>query len=72
MSLIHVSFFLQIHVAATESYITGKNLHDVDALQAILSVLSDEIVPNLPPAAASIQYRKSLALNLFYKVSQCH
>ena len=33
-----------------------------------LETLDKEIVPNLPPAAASVDYRKSLAISLFYKV----
>ena len=33
-----------------------------------LELLGNEIVPNTPPAAASAQYRKSLAISLFYKV----
>ena len=33
-----------------------------------LESLGNEIVPNTPPAAASAQYRKSLAISLFYKV----
>ena len=36
----------------------------VDALAA----LQRELTPDTPPAAASVQYRKSLALSLFYKV----
>ena len=35
-----------------------------------MSVLSSEISPNQYPAAASTQYRKNLALNLFYKVGE--
>ena len=38
--------------------------HHVGAMAA----LEQEIVPDSPPAAASAQYRKSLALSLFYKV----
>ena len=37
-----------------------------------LESLGNEIVPNTPPAAASTQYRKSLATSLFYKVGSCH
>ena len=33
-----------------------------------LELLGNEIVPNTPPAAASAQYRKGLAISLFYKV----
>ena len=41
-------------------------------LQGALTVLSNELNPNQPPVSASTQYRKSLAINLFYKVSQSH
>ena len=34
-----------------------------------LETLSDELVPNTPPAAATADYRKSLAISLFYKVA---
>jgi hypothetical protein len=34
-----------------------------------LDALDKELVPNLPPVAASAEYRKSLAISLFYKVS---
>ena len=34
-----------------------------------LDALDKELVPNLPPAAASVEYRKNLAISLFYKVS---
>ena len=33
-----------------------------------MDALAGEINPNIPPAAASTGYRKSLALSLFYKV----
>ena len=36
-----------------------------------LSTLEQEIVPDSPPAGASKEYRKSLALSLFYKVHMC-
>lgn len=33
-----------------------------------LAALEQDIVPDTPPVAASVEYRKSLALSLFYKV----
>ena len=33
-----------------------------------LSALQQELVPDSPPASSSKEYRKSLALGLFYKV----
>lgn len=40
------------------------------ACAGALDALDKELVPNLPPAAASVEYRKSLAISLFYKVRQ--
>jgi len=42
-------------------------LLEPDTLKGALESLGNEIVPNTPPAAASTQYRKSLATSLFYK-----
>ncbi len=47
----------------------GKDVTDPETLKGALKELSDEIEPNSPPVAASTKYRKNLALNLFYKVS---
>ena len=38
-------------------------------VEAALSSLESEIVPDSTPVAASTKYRKSLAISLFYKVS---
>lgn len=54
--------------SATESFILGKAITDAKTLQGALQILSNEIVPNSPPVAASVKYRKELALSLFYKV----
>ena len=59
---------MQISATATESFMFGKDVTDPDTLTGALKALSDEIAPNLPPAAASVTYRKNLALSLFYKV----
>ena len=46
----------------------GKTLTDPNTLKGALKNLSNEIKPNSPPASASPDYRKNLALSLFYKV----
>ena len=45
-----------------------KDITLEDTLRGALQVLNDELHPNSPTLAASTQYRKSLAVNLFYKV----
>ena len=52
----------------TESFVTKKFLHDQATLQRAIQALSNEISPTVFPACDSTQYRKNLALNLFYKV----
>jgi len=56
-----------ISANATAAFLVGKNLLEPDTLKGALESLGNEIVPNTPPAAASTQYRKSLATSLFYK-----
>lgn len=55
----------------TESYLTGKNLLDQTVMKRACSILQTEIQPDAGPTEASPQYRKALAVNLFYKV-QCN
>ena len=51
--------------------VPSSNLYTpTNACLGALDALDKEIVPNLPPAAASVEYRKSLAISLFYKVRQ--
>ena len=61
---------IQISATATESFMLRKDITDADTLKGALEALSDEIEPNSPPVAASIAYRKNLALSLFYKVRE--
>lgn len=56
-----------ISASATEAYMEGKNLQDPNTLKGALECLEKELAPNSFPAAASPQYRKSLAIGLFYK-----
>lgn len=59
---------MQITSTATESFMLGKDVTDPETLKGALKALSDEIKPDSPLVAASAEYRKSLALSLFYKV----
>uniref|UniRef100_A0A4W3HNY8 Xanthine dehydrogenase-like n=1 Tax=Callorhinchus milii TaxID=7868 RepID=A0A4W3HNY8_CALMI len=57
-----------IHAFATEQYLQYKDITSNDTLQGALAVLAEEIVPDGDDALlASVEYRKNLALNLFYK-----
>lgn len=56
-----------MHATNTEKFLVGKNLYDNKTLQDALAVLKgelnpDEILPDFSP-----EYRKGLALALFYK-----
>ncbi|XP_028399776.1 xanthine dehydrogenase/oxidase-like isoform X2 [Dendronephthya gigantea] len=56
-----------MRASATEQYLSGKNLLQLATLKGCLSALDKEIVPEASPLAASTEYRKSLAISLFYK-----
>lgn len=47
----------------------GKSLTDLKTLTGAIQSLSNEIVPNTFPVAASTKYRRDLAISLFYKVT---
>lgn len=58
-----------VHARNTEKFLIRKKLFTNETLQAALKILEQELVvtENLPEP--SVEYRKSLALNLFYKAS---
>jgi xanthine dehydrogenase/oxidase len=56
-----------IHADQTESYLIGKKLNDNQVLQRAFQILSNELVCDEDPVLASSDYRKSLAISLFYK-----
>lgn len=58
-----------IRAEATEKYLVGKPLFSNTTLQASLIVLETELVVVNNPPETSVQYRKQLALSLFYKVA---
>lgn len=55
------------HATKTETLLIGKQLHSNETLQKALKSLTDEIEPNWNLPDASPDYRKQLALGLFYK-----
>lgn len=55
------------HAIVTEKLIIGKNIFTNETLKSILKSLSEEIVPDWVLPDASPEYRKNLALSLFYK-----
>ncbi|GAU99071.1 hypothetical protein RvY_10117 [Ramazzottius varieornatus] len=61
---IHAKF---IRAKQTEVFLTGKDLADVSVLQEALSIMYDEIQPEAKLDEADPEYKKTLAVNLFYK-----
>ncbi|XP_058053764.1 xanthine dehydrogenase/oxidase-like [Anopheles bellator] len=55
------------HAKKTESFLRGKNLLSNDNVQGALKILSDELNPDWVLPDAAPEYRKNLALSLFYK-----
>ncbi|PZC72657.1 hypothetical protein B5X24_HaOG210768 [Helicoverpa armigera] len=56
--------------SATERFIIGKYLFRNDTLQAAIKILKTEMVVTENPPEPSVNYRRQLALGLFYKI-QC-
>ncbi|XP_064098256.1 uncharacterized protein LOC135209209 [Macrobrachium nipponense] len=61
---IHPNF---IHAELTEAYLTNRQLLDSQTFPNALGVLANEIHPDQNAQDSSPEYRKSLALCLFYK-----
>lgn len=58
------------HATKTEKYLIGKNIFNDKNLQEAIKVLSSELVPVEILGEPTVQFRKKLALGLFYKVSK--
>ncbi len=56
-----------VHAKQTEFYLFGKQINDEKILLNAFKILSQEIDPQYGPELSSVQYRKSLAISLFYK-----
>lgn len=57
-----------IHAEETEKYLLGKNIFTNEVLQEALKVLENEVIVEENPPEPSVDFRKKLALGLFYKV----
>ncbi|XP_028411480.1 xanthine dehydrogenase-like [Dendronephthya gigantea] len=53
--------------SGTQQYLSGKNILDSETLKGCMNALDKEMIPESTPLTASAEYRKSLALSLFYK-----
>lgn len=56
-----------VHAKQTEFYLFGKQVNDEKVLLNAFKILSQEVNPEYRPELSSVQYRKSLAISLFYK-----
>lgn len=56
-----------VHAEKLEKFVIGKDIYSNSVLKAALEVLSKEIKPDSVLPNASPEYRKHLALSLFYK-----
>jgi len=61
---IHSGF---IHANATEEFLIGRNMNDHDIFIEALTILAEELEPAFDEVLTSQQYRKQLAMGLFYK-----
>lgn len=63
-----------IHASDTETFLNGKNLHTNETLQIAIKVLKNELKPDQAMLDASPEYRRQLAISLFYKfvLSTCN
>lgn len=55
------------HAVNTEKLLVGKNLFINDTIQAAINTLTTELDPDWILPDASVEYRKNLAISLFYK-----
>lgn len=58
---------LFIHASSTEKLLQGKNLYTNETLQSAINSLKSELNPDWVLPDASPEYRKNLAISLFYK-----
>lgn len=56
-----------VHATKTEKFLLGKTLSDQQTITSAFKLLSSELIADNDPSLANAQYRKSLALSLFYK-----
>lgn len=56
------------HATKTEEFLIGKNIFDKETFISAIKRLNDEIRPNVTPPEPTPDYRRKLAVGLFYKV----
>lgn len=56
-----------MHAKQTEEYLRGKNPFDVTVLNGAYQILAEELQPDSHLLDAAPEYRKQLALGVFYK-----
>lgn len=57
-----------VHAVKTEKYLIGKDFYNRDTLKGALNELDNELDPDFVPPDASREFRKNLALALYYKL----
>jgi xanthine dehydrogenase/oxidase len=57
-----------IHATASEALLVGKDLFDDAILQQVYAALAKELIADVIPPDPSPDFRKQLAIALFYKV----
>lgn len=60
------------HAKETEKLLIGKNLFDNATLQTAYCSLSNELNPKKNSLDPTPEFRKKLAISLFYKVVHCN
>ena len=58
-----------VHAESTEKYFIGKNIFDNSTLQGAFKTLDEELKPDYIPPDPKPDFRKKLAISLFYKVN---
>lgn len=61
---------LFVHATQSEALLVGKNLFDSKTIQTICASLDREIICSVIPPEASPDFRKKVAIALFYKVKK--
>lgn len=56
-----------VHATATEEYLIGKEMYTNETVATAIELLTSELQPDYELPDASPEYRKNLAISLFYK-----
>lgn len=60
--------YQQVHATATEAALADKSLEDESVIQAAITALASEVVPDEKPVEPSPEYKVALTQNILYKV----